>query len=98
MGLMRDEDVLNVLRAKEKLLTPVELAELLGGMLENGISHSVIVFYFKRAFPSIPLRALLESGLWWRVGKGGMSDQEFNEHLKPWVGRGVAACNGGHLV
>lgn len=95
---MRDEDVLNVLRAKEKLLTPLELAELLGGMLEGGISHSAIVFYFKRAFPSIPLRVLLESGLWWRVGEGKLSDQGFNEHLSPWVGRGVAAGNGGHLV
>ncbi|NNC16442.1 hypothetical protein HJC22_11990 [Corallococcus exiguus] len=95
---MLDEDVLNVLRAKERLLTPVELAELLGGILEGGISHSAIVFYFKRAFPPIPLRVLLESGLWWRVGKGGMSDQEFNEHLSPWVGQGMAAGNGGHLV
>lgn len=86
---MSDEDVLNALRAKEKLLTPVELAELLGGMLEGGISHGAIVSYFKRAFPPIPLRTLLDSGLWWRVGEGDMSDQEFNELLSPWVGRVV---------
>ncbi|NOK17700.1 hypothetical protein [Corallococcus carmarthensis] len=84
---MSDEDVLNALRAKEKLLTPVGLAELLGSMREGGISHGAIVFYFKRAFPSIPLRTLLESGLWWRVGKGELSDQGFNELLSPWVGR-----------
>ncbi|RKH01826.1 hypothetical protein [Corallococcus carmarthensis] len=87
---MSDEEILSALREKEKLLTPVELAELLGGMLEGGVSHSAIVFYFKRAFPSIPLRTLLESGLWWRVSKGNLSDQEFNEFLMPWVGRGVA--------
>ncbi|WP_223641622.1 hypothetical protein [Corallococcus sp. EGB] len=86
---MNDEEVLNALRVKEKLLTPVELAELLGSMLEGGVSHSAIVSYFKRAFPSIPLRVLLESGLWWRVGKGRLSDQGFNELLRPWVGRVV---------
>ncbi len=86
---MNDEEVLSVLRAEEKQRTPVELAELLGSMIDGGVSHSGIVSYFKRAFPVIPLRVLLESGLWHRVGYGGLSDEGFNELLRPWVGRSV---------
>ena len=89
---MNDDEVLAALRAEEKRLTPVELAELLGSMIEGGVSYSAIVSYFKRAFPSTPLRVLLDSGLWWRVSNGGLGDEWFNDHLGPWLGR----CSGTH--
>jgi len=44
------------------------------------------VTYFKRAFPDIPLRILLDAGGWSRVGGGTLSDADFNDLLRPWVG------------
>lgn len=55
--------------------------------LEGGITYSAIFSYFKRAFPSTPLRALLDSGLWWRVSEGTLSDKDFDELLGSWLGR-----------
>jgi hypothetical protein len=66
--------------------TPVEIAEVLGQLYEGGLSDRAIVPFFKRAFPQIPLRVLLDSCTWHRVsGPGGTSDEEFNELLGPWL-------------
>ncbi|MFY2561652.1 hypothetical protein ACN469_28895 [Corallococcus terminator] len=83
---MTDEEILAVLRAEGQGLTAVELAELLE-RLTGQLSHSMIVSYFKRAFPAIPLRVILEAGVWWRVSNGRGSDEQFNELLRPWLGR-----------
>ncbi|WP_140875502.1 hypothetical protein [Myxococcus xanthus] len=82
---MNDEDILSTLRAEQRRLKPVALADLLG-RLTGGLSQSTLVFYFKRAFPSIPLRVLIETGAWSRVGSGCLSDDQFNELLNPWLG------------
>ncbi|NTX49675.1 hypothetical protein HUA74_32800 [Myxococcus sp. CA051A] len=84
---MNDEEVLAVLRTEGEGLSAVELAKLLE-RLTGRLSHGMIVTYFKRAFPAIPLRVLLEAGVWWRVSAGsGSSDEQFNEMLGPWLGR-----------
>ncbi|QSQ26554.1 hypothetical protein JY651_17170 [Pyxidicoccus parkwayensis] len=87
MTSMTDEEILAVLRAKKGRLTPTELAERLDQLTGGKLSHSYIVTFFKRAFPEIPLRVLLEAGVWGRVcGGKGESDAEFNERLRPWLG------------
>lgn len=84
---MNDEDVLSALRAEKGRLSPVDLAGLLGQLIGE-LSQSAIVFYFKRAFPAIPLRVLIESGGWARVGSGSLTDEQFNDLLRPWLGDG----------
>ncbi|NTX00187.1 hypothetical protein HUA74_32790 [Myxococcus sp. CA051A] len=83
---MNDEVVLAALRTEGEGLSAVELAALLE-RLTGSLSQTVIVFYLKRAFPHIPLRILIESGAWSRVGTGKLSDDQFNELLRPWLGQ-----------
>jgi hypothetical protein len=84
---MSDEEIIAALRSEKGRLTPVELAELLGRLTGRGLYDRSILFYFKRAFPEIPLDVLVDSGLWTRVGSGHLSDEGFNELLHPWLGR-----------
>jgi hypothetical protein len=84
---MSDEEIIAALRSEKGRLTPVELAELLACLTGDRLSSSLIVFYFKRAFPEIPLDVLVDSGLWTRVGRGRLSDEGFNELLHSWLGR-----------
>ncbi|WNG53419.1 hypothetical protein F0U59_00440 [Archangium gephyra] len=87
MAPMTDEEILAALRAERGRLTPVELAERLDQLISGKLSQGYIVMFFKRAFPEIPLRVLLEAGAWARVcGGEGESDAEFNERLRPWLG------------
>jgi hypothetical protein len=53
--------------------------ELTGGQL----SQATLVSYFKRTFPSILLRVLIESGAWTRVSDGGLTDEQFDRLLGP---------------
>jgi hypothetical protein len=84
---MSDEEIIEALRSKKGRLTPVELAELLARLTGRDLSDRSILFYFKRAFPEIPLDVLVDSGLWTRVGSGHLSDEGFNELLHSWLGR-----------
>ena len=63
---MNDDEIIAVLRERRPTCTAVELAVTLGTLASGGLSHSVIMTYFKRAFPAIPLRVLLEAGEWHR--------------------------------
>jgi hypothetical protein len=81
---MTDDEIAVVLRAHAGH-TAVELAELLNRLTLGRLSQSTIVTYFKRAFPDIPLRILLEAGGWSRVGGGTLGDADFNDLLRPWV-------------
>lgn len=83
---MNDNDIVEALRAKRGQLTAVQLAELLDELTDGGLSQGTMITYFKRAFPSGPLPVLIESGAWGRVSGGGMSDDEFNDILNPWLG------------
>ncbi len=83
--MMNDEEIVTALRQEGGRLEPVALAELLNQLTGGALSQGTIVTYFKRAFPLIPLRILLESGGWHRVGGGTLTDEQFNEILRPWV-------------
>ena len=80
-----DDEIVARLQREGATRTPVELAELLGS-LAGGLSQGKIVTFFKRAFPAIPLKALLDAGGWHRLSDGGLSDGEFNALLRPWIG------------
>jgi hypothetical protein len=80
-----DAAILDNLRAARGRLSPVKIADLLDDLTGGKLSDAAIVTYFKRAFPEIPLRTLLEAGAWERISGGGMSDEEFNTLLSPWL-------------
>ena len=83
---MKDDEIVKMLRsAGSKGSSAVQLAELLDELTEGGLSDAAIVTYFKRAFPGIPLRVLREAGGWSRVSSGGVSDDEFNRLIQPWL-------------
>ena len=83
--MMSDEEIVAVLQRERGRLEPVALASLLDHLTNGGLSQGAIVTYFKRAFPAIPLRLLLDAGEWHRVGGGELSDEQFNEMLRPWL-------------
>jgi hypothetical protein len=57
------------------------LDDLTGGRL----SQSLMIMSFKRGFPVIPLKVLLDAGGWSRVTGGGLSDEQFNQLVGPWL-------------
>jgi hypothetical protein len=83
---MTDDEVVAVLRAGHRRLTAVELAELLGRLTGGKLSQGTLVTYFKRAFPDIPLRVLLDAGGWHRVSGGGLTNEDFDTVLRQWLG------------
>lgn len=85
--MMNDDEIVTILQQDGRRLEPVAVAELLDRLTDGGLSQGSIVTYFKRAFPSIPLRVLLEAGGWHRVGGRALSDEQFNELLRPWIPR-----------
>ena len=87
---MTDEEILVALRSQRGRATAVELAELLG-TLTGGLSQGKIITYFQRAFPDIPLRVFLEAAGWNRVCDGELTDDGFNEWLRPWLERNPEA-------
>ncbi|NVB38111.1 hypothetical protein G6O69_09730 [Pseudenhygromyxa sp. WMMC2535] len=68
---MSKDEILKALSAEQEQLTPVEMANLLDRLTEGGLAQDTLNFYFKQAFPSIPLRTIIESGAWSRVSDGG---------------------------
>lgn len=80
----RDE-IISALQAARGHYSAVELAELLSHLMGSALCQSILITYFKRAFPQIPLRVLLQAGGWNRVSGGGVSDEQFNEMLYPWL-------------
>jgi hypothetical protein len=85
LSTMTDEEIIKELRKHAARLTAVELAELLDTLSAGRLSQGTIVTYFKRAFPSIPLRTLLDAGAWARVGGGSLDDEGFNALLGAWL-------------
>jgi hypothetical protein len=84
MSFNRD-DIVDALRSAEGVMTPIELAELLDELTEGGLSEGMLVKYFKLAFPAIPLRVMRDACRWKRVSGGGLTDEAFNELLRPWL-------------
>lgn len=80
-----DETVLEALRARAPGLTAVQVAELLAELTGEPLAMSRVISYFVRAF-AIPLGILYEAAVWHRLStKGGISDDEFNRILEPWL-------------
>jgi hypothetical protein len=82
---VNDDVIVAELGSKKGRLTPVEPAELLDRLTGGGLSQSAIVTYFKRPFPAVPLRVLLDAGAWVRVGDGDLSDEALNVLLRSWL-------------
>jgi hypothetical protein len=61
------------------------LAQVLDDHLSTGLTHSAVVFWFKRAFPQTPLRVLLDAGAWSRLTGGGLFTEQFDELLEQWI-------------
>lgn len=76
-----NDEMVALLRSLSRDRSPSELAEILGDHLDKGLTHSAVVFHFKRAFPDTPLRVLLESGAWDRLSGGDLSTEQFDELL-----------------
>jgi hypothetical protein len=85
--MMEDAELLALLRSTGRG-SPSEVAELLGRHREGRLTQSAVVFGFKRAFPEIPLRVLLEAGEWSRLSGGDKSADWFDELLAPWMPSG----------
>jgi hypothetical protein len=82
---MNDSEIIEALRLEGTGLTGVQLAELLDKLTAGQLSDATMVTYFKRAFPAIPLKVLLDAGRWKRVSYCDLSDEEFNELLRPYL-------------
>ena len=85
---MDDDEIIAALRACRPR-TPVKIAETLDKLYDGGLSQGSMIMFFKRAFPGIPLRLLLdEASSWSRLTSGDLSDDGFNELLKEWIDDG----------
>lgn len=82
---MDDNAIVAALQEVGAGVNAVQLARVLEKHLGEPLTQAALISYFKRAFPSIPLRALLEAGAWQRVSGGSLSDEAFNELLAPWL-------------
>ena len=85
---MNESEIIEALRAASATRTPSQLGLRLEELTGCVLSQGMLVSYFKRAFPQIPLRTLLELGEWHRVSHGGWTDEDFDATLAPWLGRG----------
>lgn len=88
---MTDEEIIDRLREASSSLRAAQLAGLLEELTAGGLSQGSLITYFKRAFPKIPLRVLIEAGAWARVSDGGLTDDEFDDLLGEWLPSGIRA-------
>lgn len=88
---MTNEDsfIISKLREAARTGTPVSVAYQLANLPGPGLAQSSFVMYFKRAFPEIPLRTLLEAAGWSRLRNTptteGLNDEEFGRMLSQWI-------------
>lgn len=85
---MNDDEIIEELRRVGRTGTPVEVAEALGALWVDGLTHSALVMFFRRAFPDIPLKTMIDAGGWRRVSSGGISDEGFDQMLSQWLPSG----------
>jgi hypothetical protein len=83
--LMDDDELVALLRSSSRETSASGLAEILAEHLDEGLTQSAVVFYFKRAFPDTPLRVLLEAGAWSRLSGGDLSRDQFDGLLGQWL-------------
>jgi len=80
---MTDDHIIDRLRAARGA-SAIAVAELLAEIAPGGLDQATFTTYFKRAFPEIPLRTLLDAGGWHRLTAVGLTDAEFEALLRPW--------------
>jgi hypothetical protein len=73
---------------------PVALVEMLQKWSREEWGKELTEFdyirFFFQAFPDIPLRELRWVSPWHGFGGGAITDEEFNDHLRPWLNqRGI---------
>lgn len=85
VNAMDDDAILERLRGLRGSASPIAIAEELLSRLGKP-SQGAFVMFFKRAFPDVPLRTLLECGAWIRLSGGGLTDEQFAASLAPWLG------------
>jgi hypothetical protein len=82
---MTDDQIIEELQRRAVGLPATAVADTLDTLTGGGLSQGAMVTYFKRAFPKIPLRVLLEAGAWSRLSAGQLTDEEFDALLSPWL-------------
>ena len=82
---MMDDEIIELLRTSARESTAVAVAAVLDQIVPGGLTQGSMIAYFKRAFPEIPMRTLLDAGGWHRVSAGGLSDADFDALLRPWL-------------
>jgi hypothetical protein len=79
-----DETAVAALRVASRQLSPAYTARLLETLVPEGLRQDTLIFYLKKAVPEIPLKALLDAQAWSAVGPGSITDDQFDEMLRPW--------------
>jgi hypothetical protein len=82
---MTDTEIIAALVLASQEGGAVDVANLLDGLTNGGLNQGAMIMYFKRSFPEIPLRVLIDASGWSRLTNGGLSDQEFDAALRPWL-------------
>ena len=90
---MTDDQVIDILRLESCSRTAAELAALLSELLEGGFSAGSVVTYFKRAFPEIPLRTVIEASVAGAQVGERQGAEAFNSILGKWLPRRPAASS-----
>jgi hypothetical protein len=85
---MKDGEIVERLRREVDTMSPIQLADLLDSLLPDGVGQFPLLSFFKRAFPLIPLQTLIQANRWKRLCDKGLSDDEFDALLNPWLGPG----------
>lgn len=83
-GGLPDGAVVEGLRALGRTRRAVEVADALGRLRGGALEQFTFMLFFKRAFPAIPLRTLIEAGAWTRF-RGGLTDEGFDAMLSAWL-------------
>lgn len=78
-------DPYETFRERARGLTAVQVAELLAERTGQPLTMSLVISQFSLAF-RIPLHVMYPASEWHRLStKGGISDDEFNRILEPWL-------------
>jgi hypothetical protein len=87
MQTTRLESVAQELRDAVRHSSPSELAEIARNRCQGEMGQFFLINVFCEAFPEIPLRQMKRASRWHGVCIGGLSDEEFNEMLRPFFDR-----------
>ena len=84
---MKDTEIIERMRIASANHTPTEIVGILDDCLTSGITDVNFIFYFKRAFPGIPIPILVRFCLSKSVVgiEGDFEIEEFNESLVEWI-------------